>query len=111
MCPFQCDLRHFRNIQFRDPEAGKHQYTKNLLLVIRQANIDAFWERSEQNTVNNNRNNIKRLVTIANDNYGISNPLPEMGPHKLKDNWGMSLAVTLLLGKSLDKGVYGGPTM
>ena len=28
-----------------------------------------------------------------------------MGPHELKDNWGMSLAVTLP-GKSLDKGIY-----
>ena len=28
MCPFQCDLCHFRNIQFRDPEGGKRGAAK-----------------------------------------------------------------------------------
>ena len=107
ICPFQCDLCHFRNIQFRDPQVGKRQ-DKNLLVAIRRANIDAFWGRSES-TVKNNKSNLRRLVNIANDSFGITSPLPEMGPHELKDNWGMSLAVTLL-GKSLDKGIYG-PTV
>ena len=107
MCPFQCDLCHFRNIQFRDPEGGKRQ-DRNLLVAIRRANIDAFWGRSES-TVKNNKSNLRRLVAIANDDYGITSPLPEMGPHELKDNWGMGLAASLL-GKSLDKGIYG-PTV
>jgi hypothetical protein len=77
-------------------------------IAIRRANLDAFWDRSAS-TVKNNKGNLKRLVSIAKDMYGIESPLPDMGLHKLKDNWGMSLAITLL-GKSLDKGIYG-PTV
>ena len=107
ICPFQCDLCHFRNIKLRDPEAGSRQ-DKNLLIAIRRANVDSFWGRSS-NTVKTNKGNLKRLVNIAKDMYGIETPLPDMGPHELQDNWGMGLAATLL-GKSMDKGNYG-PTV
>ena len=106
-CPFQCDLCHLRNIQHRDPDPGRRQ-DRNLLVGIRRANIDAFWGRST-GTINNNRNNLRRLVEIARDDFGMENVLPDMGPHDIVDNWGMGLAVTLL-GKSLDKGIYG-PTV
>lgn len=107
LCPFQCDLCHFRNIQFRDPVPGRRQ-DANLLIGIRRANIDAFLGRSA-NTVKTNRNNLKRFQSIASDDFRMKSVLPDMGPHELKDVWGMGIAVTLL-GKSLDKGLYG-PTV
>ena len=107
LCPFQCDLCHFRNIQSRDPEPGRRQ-DANLLIGIRRANIDAFWGRSAS-TVKTNRSNLRRFQAIASDDFGMNSVLPDMGPHELKDVWGMGIAVTLL-GKSLDKGLYG-PTV
>ena len=107
MCPFQCDLCHFRNIQKRDPIATSRQ-DKNMLIAIRRANLDGFWGRSTS-TVKNNKSNLKRLITIAADDYGIQQPMPSMGPHELNDSWGMTLAISLLR-KSLDKGIYG-PTV
>ena len=107
MCPFQCDLCHFRNIQKREPTSSSRQ-DKNMLIAIRRANLDGFWGRSSS-TVKNNKSNLKRLVTIAADDYGIQQPLPSMGPHELHDSWGMTLAISLLR-KSLDKGIYG-PTV
>ena len=107
LCPFQCDLCHFRNIQSRDPVPGRRQ-DANLLIGIRRANIDAFWGRSAS-TVKTNRSNLRRFQAIASDDFGMNSVLPDMGPHELKDVWGMGIAVTLL-GKSLDKGLYG-PTV
>ena len=104
LCPFQCDLCHFRNIQCRNPVAGSRQ-DMNLLVGIRRANLDAFWGRSSS-TVNTNKSNLRRFHSIASDDYGMNVILPEMGPHDLVDSWGMGIAV-VLLGKSLDKGLYG----
>ena len=104
ICPFQCDLCHFRNIQFRNPIVGSRQ-DMNLLVGIRRANLDAFWGRSSS-TVSTNKSNLKRLFSIASDDYGMKAILPEMGLHELCDSWGMDIAM-VLLGKSLDKGLYG----
>ena len=106
-CPFQCDLCHFRNIQGRDPR-GESRQDRNVMIAVRRANLDAFWGRSSS-TIQGNKSNLKRLVNIAKDEYGINHPLPEMGPHEIQDNWGMGLAI-MLLRKSLDKGLYG-PTV
>lgn len=102
-CPFQCDLCHFRNIQLRDPRIESKQ-DKNMLIAIRRANLDSFWGRSA-GTIKNNKTNLRRLVTIAHDDYGMHQPLPEMGPHDLHDAWGMGLAI-ILLRKSLDRGIH-----
>ena len=85
MCPFQCDLCHFRNIHKRDPVRGIGKDAR-LLMAIRRANLDSFWARSEH-TVTGNRNGAKQLMRIASDNLGIGGLIfPEMGPHKLEDN-------------------------
>ena len=101
MCPFQCDLCHFRNIQLRDPHPDS-KLDMNLLVAIRRANLDAFWGRSKS-TVGHNRGGFKQLVELANSKYGITDILPPMGPHPLRDDWKMKSAVVLLR-KSLDKG-------
>jgi hypothetical protein len=43
MCPFQCDVCHFRNIQGRSPSEDHHD--KLFMLCIRRANLDALWSR------------------------------------------------------------------
>ena len=105
MCPFQCDLCHFRNIHKRDPVRGIGKDAR-LLMAIRRANLDSFWARSEH-TVAGNRNGAKQLMRLASDNLGIGGLIfPEMGPHKLEDNWGMGVA-TCILEKTLEPGLYG----
>jgi hypothetical protein len=41
VCPFQCDLCHFRNIKKQDPFASDLQ-DLNLLRGIRRANLDVL---------------------------------------------------------------------
>ena len=101
MCPFQCDICHFRNIQLRDP-SGDSLQDKNLLVSIRRANLDAFWGRSE-GTVGGNRREVRKMLLIAEDKFGMRQLFPDMGPHHLEDKWGMGLAV-VLLERSKDKG-------
>ena len=48
MCPFQCDLCHFRNIQKRDP--GPDPRDAYAMMAIRRAILDSFWSR-ESSTV------------------------------------------------------------
>ena len=103
MCPFQCDLCHFRNIHLRDPESGNSK-DMNLLVAIRRANLDAFWARAPQ-TVTKNTGTVKRMVKIGWDSFGIDSYLPPMGPHPLQDEWGMGIAAIILV-RSMDKGRY-----
>ena len=49
VCPFQCELCHFRNIQHRDPLPDEPR-DDVLLATMRRANLDAFWAR-ESGTV------------------------------------------------------------
>jgi hypothetical protein len=49
MCPYQCDLCHFRNIQKREPLFGNRK-DRLLLQCIRRASLDAFWAQ-EPSTV------------------------------------------------------------
>ena len=101
--PFQCDLCHFRNLYFRNPNILS-ACDKKALIAIRRANIDAFWSRSP-GTVNNTRTGVKRMIAINEDTFGMPDLFPSMGPHPLEDNWGMGLAI-VMLHKSLDKGRY-----
>jgi hypothetical protein len=100
MCPFQCDLCQFRNIQGRDPVPGLGK-DKLLLLCIRRASLDAFWSR-ESSTVAANARGAKRLQEIG-DSVGIASVCPPMGPFSLDDSGGMRVAVCILL-RSLDPG-------
>jgi hypothetical protein len=104
ICPFQCDLCHFRNVQKRNPQMNSER-DKRALTAIRRANLDAFWGRAE-GTVDNNRREIKRAITLAEDRFGLWNFLPPMGPHRVSDDWGMSVAM-LMIERSMSKGKYG----
>ena len=104
MAPFQCDLCHSRNIQGRDPSVGVI-LDKRLLTAIRQANIDAFWGRSKQ-TVASNWGDVKQIARFGMADLGIKSIFPDMGPHPLRDEWGMVIACTILQ-KTLQPGMYG----
>jgi hypothetical protein len=100
MCPFQCDMCHFQNIQKRDPIPGNRK-DKLLLQCIRRASLDAFWGR-EPSTVRANLRGAKRLEEIG-DTVGILAVSPPMGPYSTEDTFGMGLAVCILL-RTLDPG-------
>ena len=99
MCPFQCDLCHFRNIKLRDP--SDLPMDRLLLLCIRRAVLDALWAR-EKSTVLRNRANLNKVRECA-AMFGVDDPLPRHPPFPLSDSSGMLLACTILM-KSLDKG-------
>jgi hypothetical protein len=85
MCPFQCDLCHFCNIQNQD---------LNL--------IDAFWSR-ESSTVWENVRSAKRLEEIG-DSLGILGWLHlQVCTQEMLATFGMALAASLLI-QSLDQG-------
>ena len=98
MCPFQCDLCHYRNIQGQDPIPGLGK-DKLLLQCIRRASIDAFWSQ-ESSTVAANARGARPLQEIG-DSMGVLAVCPPMGPFTLEDTAGMALAVCILL-RSLD---------
>jgi hypothetical protein len=100
MCPFQCDLCHFRNIQKRDP--GIDPKDKFMLVCVRRANLDALWAR-EPGTVKGNLREHNRAMRGAS-RLGIADPHPfARGPFPVKDLMGMAMACTILE-RSLDPG-------
>jgi hypothetical protein len=103
MCPFQCDLCHFRNLTGRNP-GENFDCDLRLLVAIRRAILDSFWARAES-TVGNNLRDLKKFKTIGRDRLGLNTILPEMGPFPLEDVWGMGVAV-VILERSMDKGIY-----
>jgi hypothetical protein len=105
LCPFQCDLCHFRNLKGRDPL--RHDYTdRNLLTAICRSNLDSFWGRAST-TVNSNKNTILHVAGVMRHKYGVSNDLPyfpPQWPHPLEDLFGM-FAACIMLEHSLNAGV------
>jgi hypothetical protein len=102
MCPFQCDLCHYRNMKGENPGKNPNEDLR-LMVGIRRAILDSFWGRAEA-TVANNFRDVKKLKDIG-ISVGLENLLPEMGPFALEDEWGMGIAVGMLY-RSLDSGLY-----
>ncbi len=101
MTPFQCDLCHFRNIKGRNPV--RQNTRDNLaLIMIRRANLDAFWARTTA-TVKSNLADTRQLVRHSVKLWGTVPTLPPRGPFPLEDAFGMAIA-TATLDRSLDKG-------
>jgi hypothetical protein len=100
MCPFQCDLCHFRNIQKRD-YCATNPKDKLLVQCIRRASLDAFWAR-ESSTVRANLRGATKLEGIG-DSLGMESVSPPMGPYSTEDTMGMGLAVCILI-RTLDPG-------
>ena len=93
MCPFLCDLSHFRRLKWRDPDSS--QVSDELtLLCICHANLDAFWAR-EPGTVAANLREIKNILN-SGELLGID-MLGKLGPFPFQDCLGMRPAMAFLL--------------
>jgi hypothetical protein len=105
MCPFQCDLCHFRNLKARDPL--RNDFTdRNLLTAIRRANLDSFWARAPS-TVTGNLYSMLNIVRTMRVSYGVTSAQPyftPQGPHPLEDTFGM-FAACVMLEHSLNTGI------
>jgi hypothetical protein len=100
MCPFQCDVCHFRNIQGRSP--GDDHRDKLFMMCIRRANLDALWSR-ESATVRTNRGRFNKVMGLS-EMLGVEDPYPDRGPYPEQDSFGVKVACMMLL-RSLDRGV------
>jgi hypothetical protein len=101
--PFQCDLCHFRNLMQHDPVEGLPQDMR-LLKLIRHANLDALWSR-ELGTVRGTLSMCQQGGRIA-ASLGFKDRLFwPMGPHPLKDTFGIGVAIVMLQ-QSLAPGKY-----
>jgi hypothetical protein len=105
MCPFQCDLCHFRNLKDRDPFRDDY-LDRNLLMAIRRSNLDSFWGRASS-TVSNNLRSMLNTVRTMREDYGVTSDrpyFPPQGPHPLEDSFGM-FAACVMLEHSLNPGM------
>lgn len=93
MCPFQCDLCHFRRLKGRDPLYG-FRPDDVTLLCIRRANLDAFWSR-EPDSVRANLREVREILSNG-ELLGID-MLGELGPYPFDDCFGMRPAIAFLL--------------
>jgi hypothetical protein len=100
MCPFQCDLCYFRNIQKRDVRSTDPR-DRLLLQCIRRVSLDAFSAR-EPSTVRANLREARKLEGIGKS-LGMERVTPQMGPYSTEDTVGMGLAVCVLI-RTLDPG-------
>jgi hypothetical protein len=98
LCPFQCGLCHFRNIQKRDPVLDIRQ-DAYALVTIRRASLDSPWAR-ESGTVSGNLTILKQSAALAESSYDIdlmrTAPFPAQGPHPVEDTFGMLPAIIML---------------
>jgi hypothetical protein len=73
LCPFQCELCHFRNMQGRSPMKGTGVLNDaETIDLIRRANLDAFWSR-EATTIGHNLSKINRVLQIYQE-LGLDKP-------------------------------------
>ena len=103
MCPFQCDLCHFRNVYRSDPIQDSDGHAL-FFVTIRRANLDAFWAR-RPSTVGSNLQEMRRYLRGCK-RLGADLPFIEdmaRGPLPVKDTWAALPACTMLL-RSLDEG-------
>ena len=103
MCPFQCDLCHFRNIQGRDPTPLTNPRDLLAMDCIRRANLDAIWAR-EPTTISRNLGQARKMEELG-ELLGFTHVVPPMGPYPLQDTFGMKVACCTLL-KSLEPGKW-----
>ena len=90
LCPFQCDLCWFRNLQKRSPREGSYADAR-VLSYIRRVNLDICWSRSE-GTISSVKNDLIKLVNCWKD-LGLKIDLPPLGPWPIKDVVGFRLAI------------------
>ena len=92
--PFECDTCIFRKLRKRTPDKEREQ-DKLLLLMIRRANLDAFWSRA-RSTVYQNTNKIKRNIKFS-EQLGLDGVYEHDGAYPPHDHCGYEMAATILL--------------
>ena len=94
---FQCDRCHVRNMLWREPR----ETDRFLMVCLRRAILDSLWSR-EPGTVSSTYSRARAL-----ENYGVDLGIGQVGPHltpyALADDFGMKVALTMVL-KSLEAG-------
>jgi hypothetical protein len=103
LCPFQCDLCHFRNVHGCDPKEGSEGHAR-FQADVRRAILDSFWARTTS-TVASNLHEMRQYLRMAGL-YELDVSLPlrvPRGPVPLDDSWGV-LAACAMLRRSLDQG-------
>jgi hypothetical protein len=76
---------------------------REILDMVRQVNLDAFWSR-ESSTVTSNLRELVRMEKTTK-RLGLPCVMPPLGPWPLEDNLGMK-SVMAVLDRLLDKRVY-----
>ena len=94
VCPFQCELCHFRNVYRRDP-VPESRTDSNFVIYCRRANLDAMWARSSA-TVAKTLRVLFRSQEVATDLFDIPNPFPYREPFPLQDDFGIVAAILFL---------------
>ena len=93
MVPFQCDLCIFRLLFKRNPTNTVGDYDH--LTVIRRMNLDSMWAREPSTTKANLRSLIKFISTC--ETLGMEPNLPPLGPFPFSDDFGYSVAFSMLI--------------
>jgi hypothetical protein len=85
LCPFQCELCHFRNMQGRSLMKGAGVLNvAETIELIRRANLDAFWSR-ELTTIGQNLSKVNRVLQISHELGLDKPPVPRLGPWPVED--------------------------
>jgi hypothetical protein len=104
LCPFQCELCHFRNMQGQSPMKGTWVLNDaETIDLIRRVNLDVFWSR-EPTTIGHNLSKINRMLQISHELGLDKPPVPMLGPWSVEDKFGMGADIVLLK-HYLDPGV------
>ena len=94
VCPFQCELCHFRNVFLRDP-VPTARTDCNFVIYCRRASLDAMWARSSA-TVAKTMRVLSRNQVVATNLFGLANPFPFRHPFPLQDDFGIVPAILFL---------------
>ena len=92
--PFECDTCIFRKLRKKSPD-DKREQDRLLLVMIRRANLDAFWSRA-RSTVNQNTQRIKLTLKLS-ELMGLDGPYEHEGPYPYYDHCGYEIAATTLM--------------
>ena len=93
--PFECDLCHFRYMNCRDP-VWRSAKDMDIIEAIRRVLLDVFWAR-EEGKVSGNLSRMRRDYLDVKARYCIGDQLlPYFATHDLRDQVGMSAAITML---------------
>jgi hypothetical protein len=103
LCPFQCELCHFRNMQGRSPmKVTGVLNDEETIDLFRRVNLDAFWSR-EPTAIGHKLSKVNRVLQISHELGLDTPPVPRLGPWPVEDKFGMGAAI-MLLKHSLDPG-------